>query len=404
MSSQAQIVKEKLDSAIKLMDREKIDTWLILTRMGYDPSLPFVTDMETEHLTAYFIHKSGEHVAIVSEEECDSFKGSEVYSNIKTYSSHMDDVFVEVFNSYEPKKLALNMSLYDHLYDGLSLGLYQWIEKLIGAEELNGIEVSSEPIVQPLRCVKSPAEIEAVQTAVNHTTDIFEAAFEQMNVGMTEKEIGHLFVEEMKKRGVTNGLGEPYDLPLVCIVRCGLAHRKPADHIVKPGDIVIIDFSLRAESGYVSDIARTCYFLKEDEESPPKDVENAFNAAVEAISASIDALYPGKKGHEVDAVGRSVIESHGYPTIRHSVGHQVGRATHDGGTILGPRKMPPRPQVEGVIQAGEIYAIEPTVIQDDGLPCILVEENVLVTENEPIVLSKRQLELVTTPYAVVKQK
>jgi len=35
------------------------------------------------------------------------------------------------------------------------------------------------------------------------------------------------------------------------------------------------------------------------------------------------------------------------------------------------------------------------VIQDDGLPCILVEENVLITEQGAKVLSKRQLELVT---------
>jgi len=90
-----------------------------------------------------------------------------------------------------------------------------------------------------------------------------------------------------------------------------------------------------------------------------------------------------------------VIEEAGYPTIRHSTGHQVGRETHDGGTILGPRRTPPRPAVEGTVQVGEIYAIEPTVIQDDGLPCILVEENVLITEQGAKVLSKRQLELVT---------
>ncbi|MCF6138419.1 M24 family metallopeptidase [Pseudalkalibacillus berkeleyi] len=386
------------------MDSNQIDTWLVLTRDGYDPSLPFVLDMETTHTTALFIHKSGEHIALISEKDVGSLETSLPYSKIVTYSNHLEEAFLDVFNLLNPKVLALNVSKYDHLYDGMSLGLYKWLEKVIHPTRLSEIEVSSEPILHQLRSVKSSTEIQAVKTAIKHTTDIFDEAFRQMSVGMSEKEIGQLFVEGMEKRGVTNGLGAPHDLPLVCIVRCGLAHRKPGDHIVEPGDIVIIDFSLRSQEGYVSDIARTCYFMKEDETTPPPDVERAFNAAIEAITASINTLTAGKKGYEVDAVGRTVIESKGYPTIRHSVGHQVGRATHDGGTILGPRKMPPRPQVEGVIQPGEIYAIEPTVIQDDGLPCMLIEENVLVTNNEPVVLSKRQLELVKIPYPVVNQR
>lgn len=86
-----------------------------------------------------------------------------------------------------------------------------------------------------------------------------------------------------------------------------------------------------------------------------------------------------------------------YRPIKHSVGHQVGRDTHDGGTILGPVKTPRRPEVEGVLQVGEVYAIEPTVIQDDGLPCILVEENVVLTEEGAEILSQSQKELVLIP-------
>lgn len=178
----------------------------------------------------------------------------------------------------------------------------------------------------------------------------------------------------------------------MCAVRHGLAHRKPSDRLVEPGDTVIVDFSLKYDD-YVSDIARTFYFLKKDEEQAPEDIEHAFKTAHKAITASITELTVGKKGFEIDEAGRKVIELAGYPTIRHSVGHQIGRATHDGGTILGPKRIPARLAVEGVLRAGEVYAIEPTVIQDDGLPCILVEENVLVTHKGPNILSKRQNEL-----------
>ncbi|WLD92534.1 Xaa-Pro peptidase family protein [Alkalihalobacillus sp. AL-G] len=392
-----QIVKEKLSKAVELLNEKNIDTWLVLSRQGSDPCLPFVSGVDSEQTSAIFINRNGRHEAIASETDFDSYCATQLFSVVHRYEDTMDTVFNDVFNLINPEKLALNISLHDHLCDGLTLGMYKWLESVVGSEKLAIIEVSSEPILKELRSIKSPSEIEAVHKAVKNTTDVFNEAFSQMKIGMSEKEIGALFVDGMKKRGVSNGLGDPFDPPLVCIVRCGLAHRKPGDHIVEPGDIVIIDFSLRC-NGYVSDIARTCYFLKQDEVHPPDDVQHAFQAAVQAITQSIEVLVPGLKGYEVDAAGRSCIESHGYPTIRHSVGHQVGRATHDGGTILGPRKNPSRPQVEGTIRVGEIYAIEPTVIQDDGLPCILVEENVLVTDDGPVILSERQLELVTIPY------
>jgi len=303
-------------------------------------------------------------------------------------------VFLQELEKSSPQKLALNISHHDHLCDGLTLGLYLWLEELLGKERLQAIEVSSEAILKELRSVKSPAEIACIHEAVDSTIEIYEEVFSQIKCGMTEIEIGELFVQGMKKRGLSNGLGNPHDPPLVCTVRNGLAHRKPGDHKTIPGDIVIIDFSLK-ENNYVSDIARTVYLLKPGETEAPAEIKRAFQTAIDAITQAIEFIRPGVRGCEVDAVARQVIEAAGYPTIRHSTGHQVGRETHDGGTILGPRRTPPRPAVEGIVQVGEIYAIEPTVIQDDGLPCILVEENVLITEQGAKVLSKRQLELVT---------
>lgn len=396
-TSNRTIAKEKLDQATTLLRENGIDSWLIITREGSDPSLPLLVGTRSVHQAVIFINKTGRHRVVTSVSDKESYLETELFEEVITYEATIDDVFLHEFNKEKPSQLALNISEGDHLCDGLSLGLYNWLERVLGKEVLQQIEVSSEPILKELRSVKSESEISAIQKAVDLTIDVYEEVFSQIKPGMTEKDIGQLFVIGMKKRGVSNGLGNPYDPPLVCTVRNGLAHRKPGDHVTKPGDIVIIDFSLKYE-GYVSDIARTCYFLKPGEKEAPEEIQRAFNAAIDAITESISALKPGMKGYEVDQVGRSCIEQHGYPTIRHSVGHQVGRETHDGGTVLGPRRNPPRRAVEGEIQVGEVYAIEPTVIQDNGLPCILVEENVVVTEDQPIILSKRQTKLITIPY------
>lgn len=386
------IVKEKLDQAVELMKEKEIDTWLILTREGSDPALPLLIGVRSVHQAAIFLRQSGDHLVIASQSDTGSYEATGLFKEVRTYEGSVEEMFIPAWAGLQIKKLALNISEQDHLCDGLTYGLYCWLQQTIGKEELSRLEISSEEILSELRSIKTKSEIKALQAAIQITTDIFEAVHLKMQAYMSEQQIGELFVEEMRARGVTSGLGSAYEPPLVCAVRHGLAHRKPSQNIVEPGDIVIIDFSLKYED-YVSDIARTFYFLKPGETQAPDDIQHAFSTAHEAITTVIEEIAAGKKGHEIDLIGRGVIEKAGYPTIRHSVGHQIGRATHDGGTILGPRREPPRKAVEGTIRESEVYAIEPTVIQDQGLPSILVEENVLITQEGAQILSKRQNEL-----------
>lgn len=385
---------EKLDFAARLLEEKGIDCWLILTREGSDPSAPLMLGTTSVHQAGIFIKRDGRHIVLASPNDRGNFETTGLFSEIITYGKNFEEKLIEIFNRINPGKLALNFSKSDNLCDGLTVGQYMILEKAIGKEKLLTLEVSSEEILKELRSIKTPAEIERIKKAVDYTIEIYDEVFEKIKCGMTEKEIGQLFVEGMKKRGVTNGIDGPNDPPIVCIVRAGLAHRKPGNTPVLPGDILIMDFSVKYMD-YVSDIARTVYFLKPGETSAPYEVQHAFETAVGAISKVIDFIAPGKKGYEVDEIGRKHIEKSGYPTVRHSVGHQIGRQCHDGGTLLGPRKAYPRPEVEGVIKAGEVYAIEPTVIQDGGLPCMLVEENVAITEEEVKILSRRQLKLVT---------
>lgn len=387
--SNPEVIKEKLEQAVQLMKKNAVDTWLLLTREGSDPALPLMVGVRSVHQAAIFIKDDGNHIVLTSRSDAGSYEATNLFSEVRVYETSLETLFQETFKELNSTKLALNISEHDHLCDGLTYGLYIWLEKTIGKETLQLIEVSSESMLAELRSVKTAIEIELIKEAVDHTVAIFETVHGRMKPYMTELEVGELFVDEMKQRGVTSGLGSAYDPPLVCAVRHGLAHRKPSEKTIEPGDIVIVDFSLKSND-YVSDIARTFYFLRENEKAAPEEIQRAFDTAHTAITASIEAIQPGRKGYEIDAVGREVIEQHGYPTIRHSVGHQIGRATHDGGTILGPKKVPARPAVEGEIQIGEVYAIEPTVIQDNALPCMLVEENVVVTEKGAEVLSKRQ--------------
>ena len=386
------IAREKARQIAGILRREQIDALLVLSREGSDPCVPLLVGAKTVHLAAMFFGTDGEHTILTSESDRAHFEETGVFSTVAAYGASLEEPFLAELARRAPRRLALNVSETDHLSDGLTRGLYLWLRDTVAADALASVEVSSEAVLAELRGIKSPTELERMRTAVTITCDIYDAVRRSVRCGMSECEIGELFTHEMAARGVVNGIEHAMAPPLVCLVRAGLAHRKPGDTKSEPGDVMVVDFSVEYE-GYTSDIARTFYFLRPGEHAAPPEVQHAFDTTVGAVDASYAALRAGAKGYEVDAAGRRFIEEAGYPTIRHSVGHQVGREAHDGGVVLGPRRDPPRPAVEGTVRVGEVYAVEPTVIQDDRKPSCIVEDNVLVTDDGLEVLSRRQREL-----------
>ena len=90
------------------------------------------------------------------------------------------------------------------------------------------------------------------------------------------------------------------------------------------------------------------------------------------------ALKPGVRGWEVDAAARRALVEAGYPEYMHAFGHHIGRMAHDGATVLGPRWERYGSSVEGVIEVGNVFAIELGVAVS-GHGYIGREENVVIT-------------------------
>ena len=385
------IPREKATQIKHLLSASGTDMLLILTREGSDSSVSLLAGTKAVHLGAMIFRANGEHTMFTSRSDEGNFRETGVFSEIHVYEEELEGVLKKALLAENPATVAMNFSQGDHLCDGLTRGLYLWFLKLMGTDWVNKHVVSSEDILKDLRGIKTPTELEHISKAVEITCDIYDEVFKKVKIGMSEIEIGLLFSEEMAKRGVVNGIEGGNAPPMVLLVRVGMSHRAPGHVRSVPGDIVVMDASVRYQ-GYCSDIARSMYMLKPGETEAPEDVVQAFDTVIKAINASMKALKPGARGWQVDLAGREAIEAGGFPTIKHSVGHQVGMECHDGGTRLGPRN-PDRPDVERKVKVGEVYAIEPTVLQDPK-PSFIVEENVVVTDSGLNILSRRQEELI----------
>jgi Xaa-Pro aminopeptidase len=100
----------------------------------------------------------------------------------------------------------------------------------------------------------------------------------------------------------------------------------------------------------------------------------------------------------VDQAARETLTQAGYPEYMHAFGHHVGRSAHDGATVLGPRWERYGASVDGVIEAGNVFAIELGVqVPERGY--IGCEEDVLVTPQGAEYLSEPQVALWCYPPA-----
>lgn len=168
----------------------------------------------------------------------------------------------------------------DNLCDGLTVGRYRWLKKNLGLEICEKF-VSSEKILQKIRSIKTPKEIDTIREAIRITQEIYDVVFSKLKVGMTEYQVGEIFLEEMSRRGVVEAGSKELVMPIVMKER--IAHRAPGNAVLQKGDFLIMDFGIDFQ-GYCSDIARTVYFLKDGETKAPKAIQEKFDAAHEAIT------------------------------------------------------------------------------------------------------------------------
>lgn len=400
MVNRNEVAREKMQRAAEMLREKNVDMWAIYTRLKTDTSLELMFNTDTKEEVLFLLTKDGQRIAIATAEDAAKYEATGLYTQvIAAEGEGFMTEFKKIFDQCGVQSLALNDSEDDGRCDGLTVGLFKKMEKTIGKETMAKIRCCSYDMLEELRAVKTPSEIEIMKECSRITTDIYDSLFKRIHVGLSEIGVAKIMMEECEKRGVVTAFGNPPEYPLVLNPKGGMSHRDPNDvNICEPGDMLVIDFSIRY-NGYTSDIARTMYFLKPGEEHAPQEVQNIANAAIRAVGTVLDMIKPGLHGYEVDEVARQSIIDSGYPPFPHSTGHQVGLEVHDGGTNLGPKKKASMK----VLRKNEIYAIEPTVLQDRSKGSAIIEDNILLTDDGCVLISKRQTSIIEIPYRTCEE-
>lgn len=266
-----------------------------------------------------------------------------VYENKKHLSECIEDI-IDVLKF--PKEILLSYStMSDKSTDILTHGDYVSITKLLKEPYIKyskKIKFSSaENVIYDIESEKTSKQIERLRYIANITSEILEETFSRLKVGMSEIEIVK-FTEEITKKIMKKYIGKngivDFDLawencPIV-LTGANFAkggHSLPTTKLLQRGDTVYFDFGLEVEFKdkelLYTDMQRMGYVLKENEDTPPKEVMKVFNTLVSAIEDGIEEMKPLVKAYKIDEIVRGKIVKAGFPDYNHATGHRSWNAS-----------------------------------------------------------------------------
>ena len=266
---------------------------------------------------------------------------------------------------------------------GLRVAIDRLTLPCIRALEARGAElVFAQPLMERARLIKTADEI-AVMRLACHSCDLIVAEMrEALRPGMSEVELWSLL-----HVGNWERFGEWVETRLLASgERTNPWYQEASSKIIDDGELLAFDTDLVGAYGMCVDISRT--WLCGDGAASPAQ-RDVYARAVDSVESNIDLFRPGVSYREITEalVYPSVEEFNGYTVMAHGVG------LCDEYPSIYNRESWADHGYDGVIEAGNVISVEAFVGRRDGGEGVKLEQQILVTDTGPELLSHAPLGL-----------
>ncbi len=239
----------------------------------------------------------------------------------------------------------------------------------------------SAKVLKDLRGIKSAAEVEVLQKAMDITDNTFRHLLQFVKPGVMEYEIEAEIYHQFMKQGST---GPAYGSIIASGDNARVLHYTENNRACKDGDLILMDFGAEYR-GYCADLTRTIP-VNGKFGRRQKTVYNAclhlHNYAASILKPGISIVdYTEKIGDEATVIFQKIgllkksdiknedLENRAYRKyLYHGISHHLGVDVHD----LGTRTQP--------IKAGMVFTIEPGIYIEEENMGVRIENNFWVTK------------------------
>ncbi len=338
---------------------------------------------DEKHREILFLKETNEHIAVWEGEKLTKEAAFKT-SGIKTvyWLQDMPKVIAEIMAQSETVYINTNEHYRANVETETREARFtKWLKEKYPAHSV----AKSNPILQRLRSVKDPIEIDLIQTACNITEKGFRRILNFVKPGVMEYEIEAEFIHEFIKN---RSKGFAYTPIIASGKNANVLHYIENNQACKDGDLILLDVGAEY-ANYSSDMTRTIP-VNGKYTSRQKEV---YNAVLRVKNEATKMLVPGtlwKEYHiEVGKLMTSELlqlglltkadvqhENPDWPAYKkyfmHGTSHHMGLDTHDYGLLWEPMK------------AGMVFTVEPGIyIPKEGFGIRLEDDVVIQEKGEP---------------------
>lgn len=274
--------------------------------------------------------------------------------NLLSSSKHFEEAATALAESLADIGLERGKIALDDM--NVTTVLYRTIQgKLPDARFIDG-----HPMLRRIRAVKTPEEIDRLESAAQITESGFLKSLEAICEGATELDIHRIYCNTVAEQG-----GIP---TLDCVGaghRSGLPNVRPSQYRVQKGDLVRFDIGC-VNQYYHSDTARIAILGE-----PTEKQRTCYQASKEGCDLILEHVRPGARVADLFEVAVKAVQEAGIPQYRrHHVGHGIGIEVYDPPLLA--------PTSDDVLEEGMVVNVE-TPYYEFGFGGVQVEDTVVVT-------------------------
>ena len=242
--------------------------------------------------------------------------------------------------------------------------------------------------------IKNADDIDGMRNACRAAREILEEVSLAVVPGVSTGEVDRLAARLIGDRGGRSPFLHHRGFPgNICIsVNDEIVHGIGGSRRVQYGDIVKLDIGIILR-GWIGDTATTIAVG-----DIPSATARLLEKTQEALAIGIEQARAGNRVHHISEAIENFVVANGYSVVREFVGHGVGRQLHEEPHVPNYGR-----EIKAKLKPGMTIAIEPmvnmgraqvrqladgwTVVTADGKPSAHFEHTVLITDDEPEILT-----------------
>lgn len=341
-----------------------------------------------KHREMLFLTETNEHIAVWEGEKLTKEKAFEV-SGIKNvfWLKDFEKVFFEVMTQCDTVYFNTNEHYRANVEtETREARFIKWCKEQYPAHRV----AKSNPILQRLRSVKDPIELDLMQKACDITEKAFRRALKFVKPGVWEYEIEAEYWHEMIRN---RSRGFAYTPIIASGKNANVLHYIENNQQCKEGELILLDTGAEY-ANYASDLSRTIPVSGKYTQRQKK-VYNAVNrvkneATKMLVPGTIWADYHVEVGKlmtsellDLGLLDKADVQNENpdWPAYKkyfmHGTSHHIGLDTHDYGLLHEP------------MQANQVFTVEPGIyLPDEGFGIRLEDDVVIQEKGEPFNLMR----------------